>query len=272
MAKRTTTYIPVQKPSASLTAENMRQGAITFKRRISELRQLDVSKFQSGSDPAILALQANIESSLELVFGRHTTNFSRYEDVCKLDKTHYYVMFSMTGDQPFPVSEIHEGLNKGKDRAIALLEQAVNWFNENLEDLGETKGGRALKAYDGLELHSEISRASSKLYRDAHYSNAVEAAVKALNSLVRLRSGLEQDGSSLMERAFNPSSPVLRFNDLLNQSDKDEQKGFMMLFLGAVSGLRNPRAHSFIEDDPEMALEFIAFVSLLAKLLDKSFK
>jgi len=42
----------------------------------------------------------------------------------------------------------------------------------------------------------------------------------------------------------------------------------MMMFSGAVSGLRNPRAHGFIHDDPERALEFIAFVSLLAKLLD----
>ena len=44
----------------------------------------------------------------------------------------------------------------------------------------------------------------------------------------------------------------------------------MMMFSGAVAGLRNPRAHSFIEDDPERALEFIAFVSLLAKLLDEA--
>jgi uncharacterized protein Ymh len=44
----------------------------------------------------------------------------------------------------------------------------------------------------------------------------------------------------------------------------------MMMFSGAVSGLRNPRAHGFIHDDPERALEFIAFVSLLAKLLDQA--
>tara|TARA_R110001606_G_scaffold384882_3_gene548043 strand:+ start:8063 stop:8290 length:228 start_codon:yes stop_codon:yes gene_type:complete len=73
-----------------------------------------------------------------------------------------------------------------------------------------------------------------------------------------------------MERAFNPSNPAIRFNALADQSDKDEQKGFMMMFSGAVAGLRNPRAHSFIEDDPERALEFIAFVSLLAKLLDEA--
>jgi uncharacterized protein (TIGR02391 family) len=95
--------------------------------------------------------------------------------------------------------------------------------------------------------------------------------VKALNGLVRLRSGLELDGAPLMETAFSPN-PVIKFNDLTDQSDRDEQKGFMMMFSGAVSGLRNPRAHGFIHDDPERALEFIAFVSLLAKLLDEAKK
>jgi uncharacterized protein (TIGR02391 family) len=71
-----------------------------------------------------------------------------------------------------------------------------------------------------------------------------------------------------MERVFNPSNPVLRFNDLAHDSDRDEQRGYMMLFSGAVAGLRNPRAHKLIQDDAERALEFIAFVSLLAKLLD----
>jgi uncharacterized protein (TIGR02391 family) len=83
-----------------------------------------------------------------------------------------------------------------------------------------------------------------------------------------MRSELELDGGSLMEKAFSPNAPVLRFNDLSNQSDRDEQRGFMMMFSGAVAGLRNPRAHEFIHDEPERALEFIAYVSLLAKLLD----
>jgi uncharacterized protein (TIGR02391 family) len=125
-----------------------------------------------------------------------------------------------------------------------------------------------LRAYDGLELHPEIARAATDLYRNGHYANAVADAVKALNGLVRLRSGEELDGSQLMERVFAPKNPVLRFNDLADQADIDEQKGFMMMFGGAVAGLRNPRAHKFIEDDPERALEFIAYVSLLAKLLD----
>jgi uncharacterized protein (TIGR02391 family) len=123
-----------------------------------------------------------------------------------------------------------------------------------------------------LDLHREIGLAASKLYQDGHYANAVEAAVKALNGLVRLRSGLDIDGTKLMEQAFSPNAPILKFNGLSDQSDRDEQRGFMMMFSGAVSGLRNPRAHGFIHDDPERALEFIAFVSLLAKLLDETTK
>lgn len=75
-----------------------------------------------------------------------------------------------------------------------------------------------------------------------------------------------------MEFVFSPSHPILQFNDLSDQSDRDEQKGFMMMFSGAVAGLRNPRAHRLIQDDPERALEFIAFVSLLAKLLESAKK
>jgi len=52
----------------------------------------------------------------------------------------------------------------------------------------------------------------------------------------------------------------------------DEQKGFMMMFSGSVSSLRNPRAHKIIKDDPQMALEFVAFISLLTKLADKAMK
>jgi uncharacterized protein (TIGR02391 family) len=90
---------------------------------------------------------------------------------------------------------------------------------------------------------------------------------------VRLRSGCDdRDGAQLMEFVFSPNNPILQFNDLSDQSDRDEQKGFMMMFSGAVSGLRNPRAHRLIQDDPERALEFIAFVSLLAKLLESAKK
>jgi uncharacterized protein (TIGR02391 family) len=153
------------------------------------------------------------------------------------------------------------------------LRRTMSGFLERLEDAGLTTAGRSLKAYEGLDLRGDIEHGAGQLYRDGHYANAIVEAVKALNAQVRLRSGVDdKDGSALMEHVFSPNNPILRFNPLADQSDRDEQKGFMMMFSGAVAGLRNPRAHKIIQDDPEQALEFIAFISLLAKLADKAKK
>lgn len=255
--------------AVELTAEQKRQAITKLERRVSDLNVFDVLDISSGDDPAILALEASIEETLEAVFGARTTAYNRYKAACDLDCTVYRIAM-YPGDRT-TVPEIRTGITNGIQRAVALLEQAVVSLKEGLESSDETNEGRVLKAYDGMELHSEIARAASGLYRDGHYANAIENAVKALNALVRLRSGRDDlDGTTLMETVFSPKAPVLRFNSFSDQSDRDEQKGFMMLFSGAVAGLRNPRAHKLIQDNPEEALEFIAFVSLLAKLLDKA--
>ncbi len=172
-----------------------------------------------------------------------------------------------------PLAEVRDGLRQGMAAAKAHLETIKAGFLEELGDAGHTGTAKTLKAYEGLELHAAIERAAGKLFHDGHYANAVEDAVKALNALVRLNSGVDdKDGSSLMEHAFSPKNPILKFNSLADASDLDEQRGFMMMFSGSVAGLRNPRAHKIIKDDPEKALEFIAFVSLLAKLADQAKK
>ena len=44
----------------------------------------------------------------------------------------------------------------------------------------------------------------------------------------------------------------------------------MMLFPGAVAGLRSSKAHKLIQHDPERGFEFIVFISFLAKLVDEA--
>lgn len=267
MAKRT--QHPEMPRRASLTPDQMRVGITKLERRASDLKTLDTQKISAGDDPIIVALQASIEQTLDSVFGRGTTDFNRYQRAFDLDHTIYHMAMGWPGGGGTTIQEIRKGVTDGVQNAIALLEQAARSLKEELEDAGESASGRALRAYDGMDLHPEISRAASALYRDGHYANAIEAAVKALNAFVRMRSGRDDlDGTTLMETVFTPKAPLLKFNGLSDQSDRDEQKGFMMMFSGAVAGLRNPRAHKLIKDDPERALEFIAFVSLLAKLLE----
>ena len=78
------------------------------------------------------------------------------------------------------------------------------------------------------------------------------------------------DGSGLMSTVFSKNKPVLAFNDLKDQRDADEQEGMMHLFMGAVLALRNPRAHALPDDSPEAAVEYIVFLSLLARRVDQA--
>lgn len=257
---------PAPKSPAHLSPEQMGAAIPKLDRRIRELEEFDPQSVRERSDPRIKALEISIEETLVSIFGADTLDYDRYRLARNLDTAGLNVYGT-------PLHEVIGGLIKGKERAVTLLNQVKKTFAEQMDDMGSTEPGKALRAYEGLELHPEIDRACGELYRNGHHANAIEDAVKILNVLVRMRSGVDdRDGSNLMEFVFNPKNPVLRFNDLKDQSDIDEQKGYMMLFSGAVAGLRNPRAHKIYKDEPERALEFIAFISLLAKLLDSARK
>lgn len=55
-------------------------------------------------------------------------------------------------------------------------------------------------------------------------------------------------------------NPVLALNDLRTESDENEQQGYMDIFAGCMTGIRNPRAHrAEYLDAPAPALEMIAW-------------
>ncbi len=259
---------PVEKRQANLSWQQMEAAIPVIERRIADLEAFDPDTMNARSDARIGALSSKLDDFLVSTFGADSVEYDRYKwPVTRLDTARRSAVYGV------PIEEVRQGLKRGKENSKAQLEAIKSGFFEKLGDAGRTSGGKALKAYEGLELHPDIEHAAGNLFRDGHYANAIEDAVKALNARVRLRSGVDdKDGSNLMEFVFNPKNPILKFNALADQSDADEQKGFMMMFSGAVAGLRNPRAHKIIEDDPEKALEFIAFVSLLAKLTDKAKK
>lgn len=260
--------LPPTPREANLSYEQMRLAIPKIDRRIQDLAEFDSRTVQERSDPSIRALSGKLDELLVSIFGHGTVQYDRYQwEVTNLDRAGMNTMYET------PIEEVREGLQKGIASSKAQLEAIRDGFKEELEDAGQGTANKALKAYEGLELHPAIERAAGQLYRDGHYANAVEDSVKALNALVRLNSGIEdRDGTALMEYVFNANNPLLKFNHMADTTDKDEQKGFMQMFSGAVSGLRNPRAHKIITDDAEMALEFIAFISLLAKLADKARK
>lgn len=170
-----------------------------------------------------------------------------------------------------PFHEVIAGLRQGKERELANLRTIIELFKENLADSGETPASKARRTFGDLDLHPEIERASAELFLDGHYANAVEDACKVLDMLVKMRSmRSEPSGTELMQLVFSPNLPILKFNDQVNDSERSEQRGMMFLFAGAMLALRNPRAHGLIDDHPERAVEYLSFISMLAKALDRT--
>lgn len=116
--------------------------------------------------------------------------------------------------------------------------------------------------------HKQILRAKTeKLFRDGHYARAVEEAYKYIDNLVKRRVRKlcnATSGASLMRTALSPKKPILMLNDNSTEIDIDEQQGYMDIFAGCMTGIRNPRAHDTdLEDERENALKLLSWADHL---------
>jgi uncharacterized protein (TIGR02391 family) len=122
-------------------------------------------------------------------------------------------------------------------------------------------------------LHPSVVRVAKDRFNASHYADSVEAAFKELNSKIKAymkrASGNEYDGADLMCRAFTPNDPVIRLADLSSQDGQDIQKGYMQIFAGSMTGIRNPKAHSNITIDTRRAIHLLHLASLLHFVFDE---
>ena len=132
-----------------------------------------------------------------------------------------------------------------------------------------------IHVFDKMQFHPRVIAASKSLFRDGHYASAILEAFKAVNNFVRAKSGLSPNelrgvkDRPLMAKVFDEKEPLIKLNELITDTDINEQEGFKLLFMGATEGIRNPKAHDLIEmKDPYKTLEYLAFASLLLKKID----
>ncbi|MDO9069594.1 MAG: TIGR02391 family protein [Deltaproteobacteria bacterium] len=106
-----------------------------------------------------------------------------------------------------------------------------------------------------------------------NYFHAALEAVKSINAKIKVRTGLDLDGSDLYDAALGGSAPRLHINTLQNKSQRSEQSGFLNLLKGLHGMFRNPTAHEPRTAWPmpeEDALDLLAAISYVHRRLDKA--
>jgi uncharacterized protein (TIGR02391 family) len=72
-----------------------------------------------------------------------------------------------------------------------------------------------------------------------------------------------------MNKAFSPNNPLVVLDDLSTASGRDVQLGYMQLYAGSMTGVRNPKAHANVTIDDVRARHFLYLASLLAYRFDE---
>ena len=160
------------------------------------------------------------------------------------------------------------------NRAIGKLESTPSASIE-IQDINVTQCPENIAEmpnllFDKMQFHPKVVETSKSLFETGHYAQAIFEAFKAINNFVKEKTGQSLDGKDLMAKVFREQDPLIKLNKLETRSERDEQEGFKFLFMGAMVGIRNPKAHDDIAQmDPFRTLEYLGFASLLMKRIEE---
>jgi uncharacterized protein (TIGR02391 family) len=260
--------LSVEPRPANLNPSQMDAALPRLNRRLTELEAFTVNGSKDEISVTVKALQQKYDDTLIETFGHDTLEYQRYK-MTSFYESSAVLAVGLTRHWQSHDEEV-EPFKKGVARGIRNLRTIIELFNEKLAE-SSTPLANPSRALESLQLHPQIADASIDLFKGGHYANAIEDACKVLDLLVKMKSKRsDPSGTELMQLVFSPKSPLLKFNEQQNDSEKSEQQGMMYLYAGAMLAFRNPRAHGLLSDDPIIALEIIGFVNFLAKALDRA--
>jgi uncharacterized protein (TIGR02391 family) len=195
------------------------------------------------------------------------------------DKTRFFRAVPLRIDWSWASSETpvqdraqYDGDLTEYDTALKLIIQRyeISGMNTIQSQPPEDTTELANLLFDKMQFHPKVVEASQSLFETGHYAQAILEAFKAVNNFVKEKTRLSLDGKDLMAQVFREQDPLIKLNKLKTRSERDEQEGFKFLFMGAMVGIRNPKAHDDIAQmDPFRTLEYLGFASLLMKRIEE---
>ncbi|MBN1177102.1 MAG: TIGR02391 family protein [Dehalococcoidales bacterium] len=216
----------------------------------------------------------NIEDILESAFGFSSTEYKRVADV------HVTMKGTRAVVQRAYVKLIHriqlEANSIIQKHEILVIETEP----EKKQDVKDTTIS-PIKLFDIMQFHPKVLEASRPCFVTENYREAILNAFIALITYIKEITALDLDGDDLMNQVFSfnydkekkviTKYPIIRINELSNQTERDEQQGLMFLCKGAAAGIRNPKAHTLIaQTNPLQTLEYLSLASLLIRRVEES--
>ncbi|WP_217615949.1 TIGR02391 family protein [Cellulomonas sp. GbtcB1] len=166
--------------------------------------------------------------------------------------------------QPKPVLEpvnVRSCVDQAAGRLEALLRRA-----QALES----------PALSPIQLHPLVWAPAQRLWNDGHFRPAVAAAAEAVNSQMKQLTGRnDAPDTSLWQQAFTktdpePGKPRLRWPGAPDDRDVTTMlDGLRQFAPGTNMVIRNPATHEQTELSEQVALEYLATLSVLARLLEQ---
>ena len=121
-------------------------------------------------------------------------------------------------------------------------------------------------------IHPDVMKYCKDEYLNEDYFHAVHEAAKSLCQKIRDKTGINKDGSDLINYSFSKDNPKLALNFLETQTELNEQIGLKEMLNGIIHMIRNPTAHELRRDwifKEEAAVEILTIISFLHKKLDE---
>jgi uncharacterized protein (TIGR02391 family) len=243
-------------------AKELLQNAIN---EITELQNL------SGGSEKFIVWKRNTANAIKRIFTEDEQHLRDFNAISYFAPPTMFAVATRGGTAPPPESDqpyYEEGLKDAKAILQSMLEEVETYW-EDAPGSPTTLGDEFWQL-----IHPAIVGVAKSRFDAGHHADAVETAFKYINETVKAkvkkRTGKELDGSSLMNTALSPNAPVIVLDDLSTESGKNIQTGFMQIFAGSMTGIRNPKAHSVITIDRERAIHFLFLASLLMHKLDEA--
>jgi len=124
-----------------------------------------------------------------------------------------------------------------------------------------------------VQIKPELWTAIEQSYSSGNYTHAIQDAMSVVTDVLRDKSGLNGDGDTLVGQALGFSAhkpPRIKINKLQTVTERDMQKGLMLVLQGMYALVRNPRSHEKLDDSKDTADTIILFIDYLLGFLGLS--